>query len=81
MTGLAKDTPRDRIFATRLREAQKEAGLTNRQVARDADISESLLGKYRRGESIPGLANAAKLAAVVGKPLDYFTAEPEEIAA
>jgi transcriptional regulator with XRE-family HTH domain len=81
MTGQNNDSPRDGLFATRLREAQKEAGLSNRQVARDADISESLLGKYRRGESVPGLANAAKLAAAVGKPLDYFAPDAEEIAA
>lgn len=80
MTGQSKSHPRDAHFATRLRDAQAEAELTNSQMARRADISESMLGKYRRGEVVPGLANAAKLAAAVDKSLDYFI-EPEEAAA
>lgn len=80
MTGRPATKPPLSHFARCLRDAQAEAEMSNRELAHDADISESLLGKYRRGESTPGLEIASRLARALGKSLDYF-APDEELAA
>ena len=80
MSSHTQRQPSKTYFGSRLRDAQGDAGLSNRQLAIAADISESLLGKYKRGDSTPGLEIASRLARAVGKPLEFF-AEPEEIAA
>jgi transcriptional regulator with XRE-family HTH domain len=61
------------LFGSRLREAQREAGISNRELAQAMDISESLLGKWKRGDSHPSFENAARLAQTLAKPLDFFT--------
>lgn len=70
--------PNGTIFSRNLKRAQAEAGLANRQLANILGISESLLGKYRRGSVQPGLDNAIKLAEVLGRPVEWFTEDHED---
>lgn len=81
MTGQSKAKPPKTIFAARLRTAQLEADISNRALAQTLDISESLLAKWKRGDGHPSFQNAERLARALDKPLDFFTAEPEEVAA
>jgi transcriptional regulator with XRE-family HTH domain len=66
---------KENFFAENLRVAQAEANLTNQQVAHALGISESLLGKWRRGASKPSVDNAVALAKIVGRPVEWLTTD------
>jgi transcriptional regulator with XRE-family HTH domain len=81
MSGQFKVQSSKTLFGSRLGEAQREAGISNRELAQAMDISESLLGKWKRGDSHPGFENAARLARALDKPLDFFTETDEKAVA
>lgn len=66
------------IFAQNLRKAQAEAGLSNREVAQALEVSESLLGKWRRGAGKPDLGNAVALARLLGRSVEWFAQDHDE---
>lgn len=73
MSGQSKRRPSKTVFGSRLREAQTASGMSNRELAQAMGISESLLGKWKRGDGHPGFENAARLARTLDRPLDFFT--------
>jgi DNA-binding XRE family transcriptional regulator len=61
------------LRARRLRQARKDKGLTQRQVAELAGIDNSSLGKIEKGaQRQPGFETIAKLAEILGLSLDDF---------
>lgn len=77
MSGQVTNSKPGAAFAARLREAQADAGLSNRELAQRLDISESLLGKWRRGDNHPTFGNIVLLAGILEKPLDFFVPRDE----
>lgn len=66
------------VFARNLKIAQAEAGLSNREVANALGVSESLLGKWRRGDGKPSVDNAVALAQLVGRPVEWLNTDHVE---
>lgn len=80
MTGQNNGHSSKTFFGARLAEAQKEAELSNRELAYRMDIPESQLAKYKRGDVHPRWKTAERFSEVLEKPLDYFS-ENEAVAA
>jgi transcriptional regulator with XRE-family HTH domain len=66
--------------AARIRAAQREAGLTNEQLAREIGVGARLVSKWRAGTVIPSMPNLTKLSHRLNKPLDWFFREDEAAA-
>jgi Zn-dependent peptidase ImmA (M78 family)/DNA-binding XRE family transcriptional regulator len=68
------------MFGERLKLARKRAGLSLRGLAEAIDhaVTAQAIGRYERGEMLPGSANALKLAKALGVPLSYLFS-PSEI--
>lgn len=85
MARYVKVVPPD-SFAAKLRGLQRERGLTNDELAREAGIGVRLIAKYRNGETEPRdyfgepTENARKLATALGLPLDELLPTLEEAA-
>lgn len=58
-----------RALFVRFRQAR---GLSQSEVARSADVAKGVVQKFERGETIPGIENFLKLAAVVGLAVAVF---------
>jgi transcriptional regulator with XRE-family HTH domain len=58
-----------RQFAERLREVRRTAGLTQRQLADAAHLSEGYVARLEAGDTSPGLDLMSRLAAALGVPL------------
>jgi len=59
---------------TRLREQRRKMGMTQRQVAREVDVSESVVAHWERGAQRPTVERVAALARVLGvAPTDLTT--------
>lgn len=54
-----------------------ESGVRIRHLSAQTGISDSLLGSYAKGNSIPGLKNALDIADYFGVSLDYMTGRSE----
>lgn len=61
-----------RFDGHRIRQARKELGLSQSELARLADIGEQNIGRWERGHHRPELDSLARLADVLQKPVDYF---------
>lgn len=68
------------MFGERLKLARKRSGLSLRGLAEAIGhaVSAQAIGRYERGEMLPGSANALKLAKALGVPLSYLFS-PSEI--
>jgi Zn-dependent peptidase ImmA (M78 family)/transcriptional regulator with XRE-family HTH domain len=68
------------MFGERLKLARKRSGLSLRGLADAIDhaVTAQAIGRYERGEMLPGSANALKLAKALGVPLSYLF-NPSEI--
>jgi transcriptional regulator with XRE-family HTH domain len=58
-----------RQFAERLREVRRTAGLTQRQLADAAHLSEGYVARLEAGDTSPGLDLMSRLATALGVPL------------
>jgi XRE family aerobic/anaerobic benzoate catabolism transcriptional regulator len=58
-----------RQFAERLREVRRSVGLTQRQLAEGAHLSEGYVARQEAGDTSPGLDLMSRLAAALGVPL------------
>lgn len=58
-----------RQFAERLREVRRTAGLTQRQLADAAHLSEGYVARLEAGDTSPGLDLMSRLAAALSVPL------------
>lgn len=59
-------------FLARLREARKESGLTQTQVAEQLNKPQSFVAKCESGERRVDIVELADFARLYKKPLDYF---------
>ena len=61
-------------FATRLKRARNKAGMTQDELAKKAEMTQSKVSTYEspKNKSVPGLDAAAKLAAALGVSLDWL---------
>ena len=59
-------------FGRRLTESRKEAGLSRDDIVKRASVSLSALAAYERGEKIPPMEIAVKIADVLGVSLDWL---------
>ena len=60
------------LFRRKLRQARREAGLTQVEAAGRLGITQSFLSKCERGERRVDAVELAVFANVYGKPLSYF---------
>lgn len=60
------------VFATRLKEERKKAGLTQAQVADMLGITRSAYTQYETEKTQPTLETAAKLADILKTSVDYL---------
>ena len=58
-----------RQFAERLREVRRTAGLTQRELAEAASLSEGYVARLEAGDTSPGLDLMSRLAAALSVPL------------
>lgn len=69
------DTQMDEIelqVSTRLRALRRERGLTLEALAELCDVSKSMLSKVERGESVPTVGAAMRIAAALAVPLEQL---------
>lgn len=71
---MGADGLRDRI-GQRIREAQKQAGLTNEELAARVGLGLRLVQKHRAGANAPSLENLARYGRVLGYPVSWFFEE------
>jgi transcriptional regulator with XRE-family HTH domain len=55
-----------RLFAARLRELRLSRGMTQQQLARQAQVSNTYIGRLEGEEAAPGIDLVARLAAALG---------------
>lgn len=63
---------RYRVFISRLRQARKEAGLTQTELAHAVGRSQTWLSKCELGERRVDILELEDLATALGKPMDWF---------
>lgn len=66
------------IFAERLKESRKKAGLTQETVADLLEIGYSTYRHYEYGNRVPVVTDAAKMAKLFGVSLDYLVGLTED---
>jgi transcriptional regulator with XRE-family HTH domain len=54
---------------------RKDKGWSQTDLARESSISREILGKYERGEAIPSIDFAKRIADALGVSLDYLVGE------
>ena len=59
-------------FGSRLVEIRKEKKLSQAELALRVGLHSNALGRYERGEAIPSVEIAAKIASELGTSLDYL---------
>lgn len=69
------DLDRPRASVERLVRARLEAGLTQEELARAAEISLASVSKYERGERSPLGPRLRRIAEATGKPVHWFFEE------
>ncbi|TAN02571.1 MAG: XRE family transcriptional regulator [Rhodanobacteraceae bacterium] len=72
------------VFSQRLRDARLEAGLSQKALGIRAEldpfVASTRINRYERGIHIPDPTTAAKLAKVLGVPVEYFYARSDRMA-
>ena len=68
-------SPEYQHFLTRLRQARKDAGLTQREVAKRLGNPQSFVSKCESGERRIDVIELAVFAKMYGKPLEWFVQE------
>jgi DNA-binding XRE family transcriptional regulator len=60
------------FFSSRLKAAREAAGLTQQQLARQADLPQSHISRLENREHSPSAKTRARLAKALGKPASFF---------
>lgn len=60
------------MYGKRIRQARKEKGLTQKQLAEKVSVHQNAIGEYERGEVIPSFAVMVKISEVLDISLDWF---------
>ena len=69
---------KESAFSKRLKDLRKKAGLKQVELADLSGIDPNLVSRYERGESMPTLETAQKLALSLGISIDYLLSEPDK---
>jgi transcriptional regulator with XRE-family HTH domain len=64
-------------FGKRLREARKEKGLSQNELAKVLETNHSVIGKYERDEVKPSIDAVRKIAGILGTTVSYLLGEDE----
>ncbi len=64
----------------RITSLRKGKGLSQTDLAKEADVSREALSKYERNEIIPSVQVAARIAEALGVTLDYLIGNAHELA-
>ena len=54
---------------------RKEKGWSQGDLAKQSGVSREMIGKYERGEAVPSIEAAKKIASALGVTLDYLAGE------
>ncbi len=65
----------DKIFASRLLALRKQQGWSQPELAKKVGTSGAIIGRYERGETIPSIGVARKLAEALAVTLDYLVGD------
>jgi len=65
----------DKIFASRLLALRKQQGWSQPELAKKVGTSGAIIGRYERGEIIPSIEVARKLAEALAVTLDYLVGD------
>lgn len=65
----------DKIFASRLLALRKQQGWSQPELAKKVGTSGAIIGRYERGEIIPSIGVARKLAEALAVTLDYLVGD------
>lgn len=68
----AMTTPDLDLIGNRIREARKDAGMTQAELGSHLELTQGMINKIETGQSAITLANLFKLAEVLNRPLAYF---------
>ena len=66
-------------FGEKLKEARKEAGLTQEQFAEKMSVSRSAIAKWESDKGMPDVNNLKMMAQLLGISLDYLLDEDEKL--
>jgi transcriptional regulator with XRE-family HTH domain len=65
-------------FGKQLTECRKQAGLSQKDLAKAMNTSHSVIGKYERDEMVPSIEAAKKLAVLLNTTVAYLVGEAED---
>ena len=66
-------------FGEKLKEARKEAGLTQEQFAEKMSVSRSAVAKWESDKGMPDVSNLKAMAQLLGVSIDYLLDEDEKL--
>lgn len=66
-------------FGEKLKEARKEAGLSQEQFAEKMSVSRSAIAKWESDKGMPDITNLKRMARLLGVSLDYLLDEDEKL--
>jgi transcriptional regulator with XRE-family HTH domain len=66
------------IFGTRMRQARKDKGWTQRRLAQEYGAAQATISLYERGFYEPTLSTATCIARALGVSLDWLTGREEK---
>lgn len=61
-----------KIVVKRIKQARKEAGLTQAELADHVGLSSDAVSKWENGHSTPGLLTLERLPAILNRPVEWF---------
>lgn len=66
------------LYAKRLKQARKEKGLTQKQLAEKVFVHPNAIGEYERGTVVPSFTTMAKISEVLDVSLDWLAGGYDE---
>ncbi len=66
-------------FGEKLKEARKESGLSQEQLAEKISVSRSAVAKWESGKGMPDIGNLKAIAALLNTSIDYLLDDDEKI--
>ncbi|MDR0646546.1 MAG: helix-turn-helix domain-containing protein [Elusimicrobiota bacterium] len=67
-----KNIKKETVIQEKIRQAMKEAGLTQTKLANKLNVKHPLINAWLSGRRNPTVTSLKKIAAATGKPLQYF---------
>jgi transcriptional regulator with XRE-family HTH domain len=61
-----------RTLGQAIREARKEIGMSQKDLAKQLRVSDKTISSYEVGRASPGFGTLTKMSRIVNKPISYF---------